>query len=365
MAAALETSDLSPDQKEKLKVIRDSGDLLMMVLNDLLDFSKIEANKLSLENAPYRFDEIAERVERLHSLKAREKGLEFSVNCIGDCASARIGDDHRILQVMHNLVSNAIKFTDEGKVCVRVEAPDGDNDMARITVSDTGIGLSPEQIERVFEPFMQADVTTTRKYGGTGLGLAITKQLVEAMGGEVYVESALGEGARFTAIFPAPLAEDEHAPASVTPMKANQPPAMATAPVSGLRILVGEDNAVNRAVLNVFLNQRGHEVTYADDGLQTVKAFEAGQFDVVLMDISMPGLDGPEAMRRIRGIEDRRGDAPTPVIAVSAHAMQQQIDEYLALGFDGYVTKPVRAELLHAEIDRVMAKFAGRTASFA
>ena len=362
MAAALEDSDLTPDQKEKLKIISDSGDLLMLVLNDLLDFSKIEANKIELDTAPFILDEVATRVERLHALKASEKGIRLDIACAGDCAAVRSGDEHRILQILHNLVSNAIKFTDKGVVRVLIEAPSAYGSRVRITVSDTGIGLAPDQLERIFEPFVQADVTTTRKYGGTGLGLAITRQLVEAMDGEIRVESKRGEGSRFIVEFPAPLSEHQGDSSATAPVMAETlggRPATAPSPfrgsVSGLRILVGEDNAVNQAVISAFLSQRDHKVTFADDGLDAVTSFENDSFDLVLMDISMPGLDGVEAMGRIRDIERQRGDAPAPIIAVSAHAMKQQVVEYLALGFDGYVTKPIRAETLHAEIDRAMA----------
>ncbi len=366
MAAALEDTELTPDQQERLKIIRDSGDLLMMVLNDLLDFSKIEANKVELENAPYRFRDIAARVERLHALKAKEKGLDFSVHCEGDCDKVRMGDDHRILQVLHNLVSNAIKFTEKGAVHVSIEAPADGSDRARIVISDTGIGLEPEQIDRIFEPFVQADVTTTRKYGGTGLGLAITKELVELMGGEIRVDSNPGAGSRFMVELNAPAAEFEHAgPDPETGLTPARPGA--AVPASGLRVLVAEDNAVNQAVLSAFLNQRGHDIIFAADGLKTVEAFRDGVFDVVLMDISMPGLDGVEAMRQIREIEQQRGDGcRAPVLVVSAHAIKHEIDTYLALGFDGYVTKPVRPQALHGEIDRVVAATAaGKAANVA
>ncbi|WP_133162407.1 ATP-binding protein [Hyphococcus luteus] len=364
MAAVLEDSELTPDQQDKLKIIRDSGDLLMMVLNDLLDFSKIEANKIELETTPYRFTDIRRRVENLHALKAREKGLDFSVVCECACATVRMGDEHRILQVLHNLVSNAIKFTEKGAVQVRVMSSREEPDRVRIIVSDTGIGLEADQRDRIFEPFVQADVTTTRKYGGTGLGLAITKELVEAMGGAIHVESAPGEGSRFTVDLPAPVVEFESADAALAAAVTPMPP-QAPGLASRLRILVGEDNMVNQAVLNAFLSQRGHDIVFAEDGLKTVEAFEKGAFDVVLMDISMPGLDGVEAMRRIRDIEEKRGGPRAPVLVVSAHAIKQEIDDYLALGFDGYITKPVHAEKLHAEIARVVNAPAGGAANVA
>ncbi len=350
MAAALEQSKLTAAQQEKLKIVRDCGDLLMMVLNDLLDFSKIEANKIEIEKAPFSFADIAGKVKNLHGLKAEEKGLDFRVECSGDAEAMRVGDGHRILQVLHNLVSNAIKFTDSGAVFVRIKAPAPEGEMAVIEVKDSGIGMSEDQIGRIFDPFTQADVATTRKYGGTGLGLSIVRGLATAMGGEVTVRSSLGAGSIFTVTFPAPLAGVAAA------AEANEASSAALIQQKSLRILAAEDNAVNQAVLKAFLDQRGHKTQFANDGLDVVAAFKRGKFDLVLMDISMPRLDGPEALRQIRFLErELSADKPTPVIAISAHAMRQQIDEFLEMGFDGYVTKPIRAEALHAEIDRVMA----------
>ncbi len=351
MAAALEDTKLTQTQQEKLKIVRDCGDLLMMVLNDLLDFSKIEANKIELEKAPFSFSEIARNVESLHALKAKQKGIDFRVECDGDADAMRIGDGHRILQVLYNLVSNAIKFTESGAVLMRITAPRADGDHTVIEVKDSGIGMSPDQIARIFDPFTQADVTTTRKFGGTGLGLSIAKGLVTAMGGEISVRSTMGAGSIFTVSFPAPLANVDDTAEAVEASGA-----VALKPQKGLRILAGEDNAVNQAVLKAFLDQRGHRTLFAADGLETVAAFKRDKFDVVLMDISMPRLDGPEAMRQIRFLErELVAGRPTPIIAISAHAMRQQIEEFLEMGFDGYVTKPIRAQELHAEIDRLTA----------
>ena len=351
MAAALEDSKLSQAQQEKLKIVRDCGDLLMMVLNDLLDFSKIEANKIELEKAPFSLADIARKVESLHALKAHQKGVEFRVEYEGDGEALRLGDGHRILQVLHNLVSNAIKFTESGAVLVRIKAPGGDSDTAVIEVKDSGIGMSDDQIGRIFDPFTQADATTTRKFGGTGLGLSIAKGLVTAMSGEISVRSTMGAGSIFTVSFPSPLAQAGDLTETVEPSGV-----AALTAQKGLNILAGEDNAVNQAVLKAFLDQRGHKTLFASDGLEAVAAFKRGKFDLVLMDISMPRLDGPEAMRQIRFLErELVSGKPTPIIAISAHAMSQQIDEFIEMGFDGYVTKPIRAEALHAEIDRVTA----------
>lgn len=349
MAAALENSRLTKDQQEKLKIISDSGDHLMMVLNDLLDFSKIEANKIEIEQAPFSFCDVARRVKSLHGFKAQEKGLDFEVTCEGKCDAMRLGDGHRLLQVLHNLVSNAIKFTDEGAVHVRISAALDDDDLAKIEVKDSGIGMSEDQIARIFDPFTQADVTTTRKYGGTGLGLSIAKGLVAAMKGRIDVRSTSGAGTVFTVSLPAPLAPAHEA-------YADQDANILYPPCEGLRILVAEDNVVNQAVIKAFLAQHNHHATFVMDGLEAVAAYKSESYDLVLMDISMPRLDGPEALRQIRFLERELGDRePTPIVGVSAHAMRQEVEEFLEMGFDGYVTKPIRAEALHMEIDRVVA----------
>lgn len=354
MATALADSDLTPEQREKLEVIRDSGDLLMMVLNDLLDFSKVEANKIEIENRPFSFDELARRVENLHGLKAGEKGLDFEIEIINDpgVESMRLGDGHRILQIVHNLVSNAVKFTDQGLVKLTIDTSDGVDHRVEIKVADSGIGMNKDQIDKIFDPFTQADVTTTRKYGGTGLGLSIAKGLTEAMGGEISVVSELGTGSIFSVKFMAPPVAEKVTEVEARPLAANDQPHSSS---RKLKILAGEDNAVNQAVLNAFLGQRNHEVQFKENGLEVVSAFKCGEYDLVLMDISMPIIDGPEAMRQIRFVErEQDREKSVPIVAVSAHAMQQQIEKYMEMGFDGYVTKPIRPDDLHNEIDRVM-----------
>ncbi|MEE2690745.1 MAG: ATP-binding protein [Pseudomonadota bacterium] len=349
MAEALENSGLTPEQAHKLRIIRESGDLLLAILNDILDFSKIEANRIEFETAPFRFADIARKVESLHSLKAREKGLDFSVDIAGSCEKPRLGDPHRIVQILHNLVSNAVKFTHRGGVFIRINA--GEADRCVIEVADTGIGMTPEQAGRIFDPFAQADTTTARRFGGTGLGLSIAEGLARSMGGSINVVSELGHGSRFIVVLPLPLAEETAEPNETAGQTGARPQGRPA------RILAAEDNAVNRAVLHALLAPMGHRIDFAEDGEGALDAFSREVYDVVLMDISMPGMDGVEAMRRLRAIEDKRGDgARAPVIAVSAHAMRQQIEDYLAAGFDGYVTKPVTAAKLGSEIDRVLTK---------
>ncbi|MEM9616940.1 MAG: ATP-binding protein [Pseudomonadota bacterium] len=358
MATALEASDLTPEQKEKLKVISESGDLLLSVLNDLLDFSKIEASHIEFEEKPFDLCDIIKRVDGLYRQQAEEKGLDFSATCEGDCGAMRIGDAHRIVQVLHNLIANAIKFTAQGSVRVRIRSPQRESGEGPviIEVADTGIGVSPEQAAKIFDPFTQADVTTTRKFGGTGLGLSIAKGLVEAMGGTLSLRSNTGQGSTFFIELPLRCVESVQPQQSVEIVAAGvSAPTPAPGPVSGLNILAAEDNIVNQAVLKAFLLQQQHEAEFAGNGLEAVNAYKRNEFDLVLMDISMPVMDGVEALRQIRFLErDEGGVRNTPMIAISAHAMRQQVEEYLAAGFDGYLTKPVKAQELHDEIARVI-----------
>ncbi|GAB4520104.1 MAG: ATP-binding protein [Amphiplicatus sp.] len=349
MVEALEATELTSDQAEKLKIIRESGDLLLTILNDILDFSKIEANKVEIETAPFRLSDVARKVENLHSLKAREKGLDFSVVCEIDGETPRLGDAHRIVQVLHNLVVNAIKFTQVGGVSVRIFSAPGASERCVIEVADSGIGMTQEQAARIFEPFSQADTATSRKFGGTGLGLSIVKGLVRSMNGSIRVETAPSAGSTFIVELPLP-----RAPAGAAPQEEPSADRSITTERGGrrLRILAAEDNAVNRAVLQALLGPAGHSIEFAEDGLKAIEAIKQGEFDLVLMDISMPTMDGEEAMRRIREAEGASKQS-TPIIAVSAHAMRQQIEHYRRIGFDGYVTKPVTARQLFDEIERV------------
>ncbi len=353
MAAALESGALSSGQAKQVKIIRDSGDMLLTILNDLLDFSKIEANHIELEAAAFKFSEIIETVESLHRPQAEKKNLYLVAQCEGDGEAEWIGDAHRIVQALHNLISNAIKFTEDGGVTVRFIIPSSTSAPIRIEVTDTGIGVSESQAARIFEPFTQADVTTTRKYGGTGLGLSITKGLIEAMGGALSIRSAPGAGSTFTVELP--LERAVGSANSDTVASQVSPTSIAAPVVSKLRILAAEDNVVNQAVLKNFLQAAGHDVKFVENGLLAVDACKTQDFDIVLMDISMPVMDGVEALREIRFLErDRSVKSGVPIIAVSAHAMSQQIDEYLQAGFDGYITKPVKPAELHSEIARVI-----------
>jgi signal transduction histidine kinase/CheY-like chemotaxis protein len=335
MAAALEESDIGPEERQKVRVLRQASDLLLVLLNDVLDMSKIEAGKIELEVKPFHIGEVIERVAALHGTEAERKGLILRSELSAAMPLRWIGDEHRIVQVLHNLTGNAVKFTGEGEVVLGL-APLEEGKGIVLTVRDTGIGMSAEERARVFEPFTQADSSTTRVYGGTGLGLTITNGLIEAMGGTLSVESEKGEGTTFIIRLPLMGADTERTPAAATTEPAQG--------LDGLRILAVDDNRVNLAVLDTLLSREGAHVVLANSGQIALELFEPTSFDLVLLDISMPHLDGPEVLRRL--MDTYSGGRLPPVIAVSAHAMQEDIDRFLSEGFSGYVTKPVRIAAL-------------------
>ncbi|GGY51515.1 ATP-binding protein [Parvularcula lutaonensis] len=340
MAAALEEAELDEDAKVKIKVMQQASDLLLVLLNDVLDMSKIEAGRIAFEAEAFSLRHVVEKVSALYAAEAQRKGLDLRVEVDNRFQDRRIGDEHRLVQVLHNLTGNAVKFTESGSITLRVEER-GTNDVL-ITVEDTGIGMTPEEAERVFEPFTQADSSTTRRYGGTGLGLTITRGLVEAMGGTLRVETKKGEGSRFIIDLALPVAKRESL-ASV-PEATDEDP---SEPLDGCRILAIDDNAVNLKVLETLLTPTGAKIATASSGLDGLELFQATEFDVVLLDISMPQLDGPEVLARMRAM--RGEDKMPPVLAVTAHAMPEDVEAFLGVGFDGYVAKPVRrSELLSA-----------------
>jgi PAS domain S-box-containing protein len=336
MAELLARAVTDPEHRRMVGVIRESGDVLLNVINDILDFSKIEVGRVELESVPFSLREIGRKVESVHALKAAEKGLTFEMLFGVGIEALRLGDPHRLQQVLHNLVGNAVKFTEKGEVSValRATAPD----TVVITVRDTGLGMTAEQQGRIFEEFAQADSSTTRRFGGTGLGLPIAKGLVEAMGGTIAVVSEASRGTSFTVTLPLPLAPA--ASASTRPADA------AEVLPEGLVVLAADDNEVNRMVLSAYLGSLGVRVVMVDGGAAAVALRDSEPFDALLLDIAMPGMDGIEALTAIRARETALGLPRIPAVAVTANAMSHQIEEYLAAGFDAHVAKPIRRERL-------------------
>ncbi|MBI1686435.1 ATP-binding protein [Caulobacter hibisci] len=340
MVQAMQMHALSPDQEERLGVIRGSGQALLVILNDILDVSKIEAGKLEIETAPFDLPAVAERVRAIFAPIAEAKNVELRLALDG-VEGRWLGDSTRIQQILSNLVSNAVKFTDHGRVSV-VLRPTADG--VELRVSDSGVGISPEQQARLFQSFQQADASTSRRYGGTGLGLSICLKLARLMRGDIRVESRLGEGATFVVTLP--LTRDEA-------LEAVAEPSERTAPERALRVLGVDDNATNRLVLKALLEPLGVALVLVADGPAAIAAWSAETFDVVLMDIQMPVMDGVEATRRIRALEAERGRARTPILALSANALSHQIDDYLAAGMDGHVAKPIEVAQLYAALGQL------------
>lgn len=331
MAEVLDSALTNPEHKRMIGTIRRSGEALLNILNDILDMSKIEAGKLELEDVAFSPAEIAERVEDLHLLKADEKGLAFEVMIGSGADMARMGDPFRVQQILHNLVSNAIKFTDTGEVTVKLSGR-GAAPLV-LEVRDTGIGMTPDQISRLHEEFSQADSSVTRRFGGTGLGMAITRNLVMRMGGDIAVQSEARVGTTIRVTLPLPMATV----AKVTPKPADT----AEGGLDGLRILAADDNGTNRSVLELMLTRSGATVTTVADGQQALQAWAPDRFDAILLDIAMPVMDGKAALQEIRQREAAAGLTRVPIIAVTANAMSHQIVEYLIWGFDSCISKPI------------------------
>lgn len=336
-------TDLSQEQREYLEAARGSADTLLAVLNDILDFSKVEAGRMDLDPVTFRVGEEVESVCRTLGITAMEKGLKLDFRIAPGVPESVVGDPVRVHQVLLNLVGNAIKFTSEGGVHVSVsmEASRGSESILHFQVEDTGIGIPSDQQAIIFEAFQQGDGSTTRRYGGTGLGLAICSRLIALMGGKIWVESQPGKGStfHFTARFGAPLFEMATPPANTGLRSMLEAVAQ---PAPRLHVLLAEDNAVNQILATRLLERRGHTVRVAGNGLEALSLWQEEAFDLILMDVQMPEMDGLAATAVIR--ERERGTGRhTPIMAMTAHALKGDRERCLAAGMDGYVNKPLDA----------------------
>jgi two-component system, sensor histidine kinase len=353
MAHALRQAPLDPRAAGQVDMLVRSGESLMSILNDLLDIAKVEAGKLDLENESFSLRDLARGVHELWTETASSKGVKLICDLDPGLPDWARGDPTRTRQVIQNLISNALKFTDRGLVRLSVR-PRQAGDPAQgveITVSDTGIGMTPEQRSRLFRAFTQADGSTARRFGGTGLGLAICRQLVNLMGGEIGVESTPGSGSTFRVVLP---------------LRPADPPAIVEKPavggdLTGRAVLIVDDNAINLAVARTVLEAVGAVVETADDGAQALERLAAQGFDAVLMDVHMPGMDGIEALRRIRAGE--AGDPHVPVIAFTADAMSGEAARLVGLGFNAAEAKPVVPAQLIATLSAVIAAGPARAAA--
>ena len=338
-ACLLPDTSAAGEREELVGMITSSADLLLALVNDILDYSRMSSESLSLELLPLQPAALLEEVCAPLRLLAAQKGVRLQLS-VGDGLPDWIADDSiRLRQIVLNLVSNAIKFTAVGQVAVHADAH---GERWILTVRDTGIGIAPDAQARLFEPFAQADASTTRRFGGTGLGLAIVHRIIERMAGTIAVDSSLGAGAAFTVTLPLRPAT---APAPVR----SEPDASRS--LTALRILLVDDHPINRAVTSRMLSRAGHQLTEATNGLEAVAAVAAADWDVVLMDCQMPVCDGYEATARIRAMEPPRGRVT--ILGLSANTLPEQIARAMAAGMDDYLTKPVQPEQLQAALERL------------
>ncbi len=345
MLRIVRDTELTPAQRDYLKTATDSAEALLMLLNDVLDFSKIENHQLSLDHAAFSAAAAARVVADLHHGRARDKGLQFELRLANDLPVAVLGDAARVRQILINLVGNAIKFTERGRVELKVDCLERSPQRATLqfAVSDTGIGIDSVTLEKLFTPFTQADNSLGRRYGGTGLGLAISRRLTQAMGGSLQVQSVAGQGATFRLILPCQLPEVAPAPPPV-----EKPPRFVPPKLAG-HVLVVEDDAVNQQVIELFLKKLNLSLQFAGDGETAVATATTEAFDLVLMDCHLPGIDGMEATRRIRKILDGR---PLKIVALTANVSTNVHEACLASGMNDFLSKPVRFEQLANMLQR-------------
>ncbi|MGC4049520.1 MAG: ATP-binding protein [Paludibaculum sp.] len=343
---------LNSEQRELAEIMQNSGGLLLSLINDTLDLAKIEAGRLTLEQLEFDIRAIVEECIRLVLRQAEHKNLQLHWEVAKNVPGLLVGDPTRLQQILLNLLGNALKFTASGGVRLRVKVDPGQSGPANLLfeVIDTGIGISEQAQASLFRPFVQADASTTRRFGGTGLGLAVCKRLTEMMGGDIGVESKLGEGSRFwfTARF---------RPVESASVSAGSPILRTCSRMSGAdrpRLLVAEDNPVNQRVVVKMLEKLGYHAETVCNGLQAVAAVERSHYDAVLMDCSMPEMDGYQATAAIRRMEGNRSH--TPIVAITAHAYADAREASAASGMDDYVSKPIQMSRLAEVLERVLAE---------
>ncbi|MBF0463058.1 MAG: response regulator [Magnetococcales bacterium] len=340
MSEMLLETDLTPVQRRFAQTMHHSGKALLSVINDVLDFSRIEAGRISIDQRPFSPRQAVEETTRMMQISAEEKGLVLEVAVASALPEYVLGDDGRVRQVLINLLGNAIKFTHQGRVDVLLTRHPTEPATLLIQVRDTGIGIAEEQVGHIFDHFIQADAGITRRYGGTGLGLAISRRLVELMGGRMEVTSRLDRGSTFSFTLPMRIAASQAGP--VAPVE--QPVAMAQG--KSLRILLAEDVEENRMLFEAYLMQTPYQVVMVHNGLEAVAQVQQTTFDVVVMDVQMPKMDGYTATRQIRQWEQAMARPPVPIIALSAHAMEGERGRSREAGCDLYLAKPVRKQAL-------------------
>jgi signal transduction histidine kinase/CheY-like chemotaxis protein/HPt (histidine-containing phosphotransfer) domain-containing protein len=334
-----------PTAADFLRTAKESADLLLALLNDLLDTAKIESGKLEIESAPFNLRRVIGQAEGILSVRASIKGISFSCRISPEIPEILVGDQVRLRQVILNLSGNAIKFTEQGQVDVTIhlESQDLNGACLRFEIRDTGIGIKPEDLERIFHPFAQADLSTARRYGGTGLGLTISSSLIGLMGGRIWAESEPGKGStfHFTVCLPVGQKSADELTASETALEA----------ASKLKILLVEDHLPSQKLATYILEERGHMVEVAGSGQHALTLTQGKRYDVILMDVQMPDMGGIEATAAIRAREGNH--RRVPIIAMTAYAMQSDRERCLAAGMDGYLAKPIEKNQLIATVERL------------
>jgi len=349
MTEAMLAEPLSDQQRMRLKIIRQSGGALLTLLNDILDLSKVEAGKLEIASAPFDLGDLLESVAAAFQDSAAKRGIDFSIFVSETDVGMYEGDGGRLRQILFNLISNALKFTERGRVEVKIAF---DGETLTMTVTDTGIGIAPEHLDRLFQRFSQADASTTRRFGGTGLGLAICQELTNLLKGRIWAESRPGEGATFFVCLPLVRLSQPEAPAASNALSVAAAPPPPTAAERKIRLLCAEDNEVNQMVLRALLEPFDYDLIIVDNGLQALEAFRTEAFDLILLDIQMPVMDGPSAAAAIRLHETQTNRPKAPIIALTANVMADQVQGYLALGMNQVIPKPINIDELYGAIQR-------------
>ncbi|MCD4791089.1 MAG: response regulator [Bacteroidales bacterium] len=347
--------DLSDEQRKRIGLIKQSGESLLEIINEILDISKIESGKIELEKTDFALSNIIEKVILTLSAKAKEKKIKLISHIEPDIPDSLIGDPVKLRQVLFNLVGNAIKFTGEGQVEILINKNRSENNLVNLTfsVKDSGIGIPADKINKLFESFTQVDSSTTRKYGGTGLGLAISKKFIELMGGDIKVESIIDKGSTFMFTINMEISAKQQTKTNnqktadmktdtiITPAKENK----------NISILVAEDNFINLDIITGMLDLQGYTITTSATGKEALEKVHENNFDLILMDVQMPVMDGIEATQKIREYEQGK-NIHTPIIAMTAHAMKGHKDKFLEIGMDDYIEKPIKASLVFETIKK-------------
>ncbi|MBF0212075.1 MAG: response regulator [Magnetococcales bacterium] len=347
LSSVLLESPLNPEQRHFAEMMHRSGGALLAIINDILDYSRIESGQFTLLEAPYSPGALVEEISRLMRNAAEQKGLKLLTRIAPETHLTMLGDDGRVRQILINLLGNAIKFTEQGEIRVTLDFRPGEPDQLLCTVSDTGIGIAPEYLTRIFERFSQADTGINRRYGGTGLGLSISRRLLDMMQGSIWVESREQEGSHFHFTLPVRPVHADPQPRAETPDNHAEP--------LRLNILLAEDCPENQILFQIFLESAHERLVIVDNGQEALERIQQEPFDIILMDLEMPLLDGLSATRRIRAWERESGKEPVVILALSAHATTDKQQQSLNAGCNGHLTKPVSKKELLEAINRACA----------